>query len=116
MAAPKTTQQQHRVYEGCNFFRQRIFLSTLSGIPVQIQNIRSYEEEPGIREFEASFLRLLDKLTNGTKIEVNETGTGITYMPGLLVGGEFEHDCSNEKSLGFYLEGIIPLGPFCKKP
>lgn len=116
MGTPKTVHQQRRVYEGCNFFRQRLFLSTLSGMPVQIQNIRAYEEEPGIREFEASYLRLIDKLTNGTKIEVNETGTAITYIPGLLVGGEFDHDCSNEKSLGFYLEGIIPLGPFCKKP
>ncbi len=25
-------------------------------------------------EFEAGFIRLLDKLTNGSKIEVNETG------------------------------------------
>ena len=25
-------------------------------------------------EFEAGFIRLLDKLTNGTRIEVNETG------------------------------------------
>ena len=92
MGTPKTVHQQRRVYEGCNFFRQRLFLSTLSGMPVQIQNIRAYEEEPGIREFEASYLRLIDKLTNGTKIEVNETGTAITYIPGLLVGGEFDHD------------------------
>ena len=26
-------------------------------------------------DFEASFIRLLDKLTNGSRIEVNETGT-----------------------------------------
>ena len=34
-------------------------------------------------EFEAGFIRLLDKLTNGTRIEVNETGT----VPQLAVGG-----------------------------
>lgn len=103
-------------YDGCNFFRQRIYLSTLSGIPVRISNIRVNEDEPGIKEFEASFLRLMDKLTNGTKIEVSETGTALVYIPGLLVGGQCEHDCSNERSIGYFLEGIIPLAPFCKKP
>lgn len=116
MPAPKTTNPGKRVFEGCNFFRQRIILSTLSGIPVQIVDIRKYEDEPGIKEFEASFLRLMDKLTNGTKIEVNETGTGVLYIPGLLIGGETDHDCSCERSIGYYLEGILPLAPFCKNP
>ena len=30
------------------------------------------------KDFEASFIRLLDKLTNGSRIEVNETGK--TYV------------------------------------
>ncbi|XP_057301904.1 RNA 3'-terminal phosphate cyclase-like protein [Hydractinia symbiolongicarpus] len=111
----KTTSSAVKSYEGCNFLRQRLILSTLSGIPVRISGIRMHEDEPGIREFEASFLRLLDKLTNGTKIEVNETGTGILYIPGLLVGGNIDHDCSTERGLGYFLEAVIPLAPFCKK-
>lgn len=31
-----------------------------------------------LKDFEASFIRLLDKLTNGSRIEVNETGK--TYV------------------------------------
>lgn len=111
----KTTSNAVKSYEGCNFLRQRLILSTLSGIPVRISGIRMHEDEPGIREFEASFLRLLDKLTNGTKIEVNETGTGILYIPGLLVGGNIDHDCSTERGMGYFLEAVIPLAPFCKK-
>lgn len=65
-------------------------------------------------EYEISFIRLLDKITNGTKIEVNETGTNIYYSPGLLNGGELEHDCSLQRGIGYYLEGIIMLAPFCK--
>jgi hypothetical protein len=61
-------------YEGCNFFRQRLVLATLSSRPVQISEIRSDADEPGLREFEAGFIRLLDKLTNGSTIQVNETG------------------------------------------
>jgi hypothetical protein len=37
-------------------------------------------------------LRLLDKLTNGTSIEINETGTSLRYAPGVLQGGVLEHD------------------------
>ena len=65
-------------------------------------------------EFEASFIRLLDKITNGSKIEVNETGTAVHYEPGLLYGGTIEHDCSTQRSISYYLEPLLPLGPFCK--
>lgn len=37
-------------YEGCNFFRQRLILATLSGKTIRIKNIRANsEEEPGIQ-------------------------------------------------------------------
>nr|SVE75747.1 EOG090X05X4 [Daphnia hispanica] len=103
-------------YEGCNFFRQRLVLATLSCRSVSIVNIRSKENDPGLREFEASFIRLLDKITNGSKIEVNETGTAVHYEPGLLYGGTVEHDCSTQRSISYYLEPLLPLGPFCKIP
>jgi len=103
-------------YEGCNFFRQRLALSTLSGIPVRISSIRADHDEPGLQEFEANFLRLLDTLTNGTRIEVNETGTSVLYVPGLLIGGTVEHDCNLERSIGYFLEPLATLAPFCKKP
>lgn len=69
-----------------------------------------------ITEYEISFIRLLDKLTNGTRIELNETGTSVYYNPGILNGGELEHDCSLQRGIGYYLEGIMILAPFCKIP
>ncbi|XP_066516378.1 RNA 3'-terminal phosphate cyclase-like protein [Hoplias malabaricus] len=103
-------------YEGCNFFRQRLVLSTLSGKRLRIRNIRSRDDEPGLREFEASFIRLLDKVTNGTRIEINQTGTVLFYEPGLLYGGSVEHDCNVQRSIGYYLEALIMLAPFMKSP
>ena len=67
-------------------------------------------------EFEASFLRLLDKLTNGTVIKINETGTVLNFQPGLLIGGKVDHNCSLQRSIGYYLEAMCFLAPFCKKP
>ncbi|XP_002171218.2 RNA 3'-terminal phosphate cyclase-like protein [Hydra vulgaris] len=116
MTKTKTVLSSVKSYQGCNFFRQRLTLATLSGIAVRITDIRVNSDEPGIKEFEASFLRLLDKLTNGSKIEVSESGTSILYIPGLLIGGDFDHECSVERSIGYFLEGILPLAPFCKNP
>ena len=108
-------------------------------------------------EFEAGFIRLLDKMTNGSTIQVNETGTNthththththtmhtsqckcifmhthththymyvlsyyvgtvLYYRPGLLVGGTLEHDCSLQRSIGYFLEPLVLLAPFAKKP
>ena len=75
-------------YEGCNFMRMRLVLATLSGRALRISKIRSKDITPGLKEFEASLIRLFDKITNGSKIKVSETGTSFSYTPGLLVGGK----------------------------
>ncbi|XP_015779318.1 PREDICTED: RNA 3'-terminal phosphate cyclase-like protein [Acropora digitifera] len=103
-------------FEGCNFLRQRLVLATLSVKSVRITNIRANEDDPGLKDFEASFIRLMDKLTNGSKIEINETGTMLFYKPGLLSGGPVEHECNPQRSIGYYLEAVTLLAPFCKKP
>lgn len=103
-------------YEGCNYFRQRIVLATLSGKSVKIKKIRARDDDPGLKEFEASFIRMIDKVTNGSKIVISETGTSLLYQPGLLVGGKLDHDCSLQRGIGYYLEALICLAPFTKTP
>ena len=61
-------------FQGCEHFRQRVMLSCLSGKPIRIDDIRADDEAPGLRGFEASFLRLTEKLSNGCVVEINETG------------------------------------------
>ncbi|XP_076239357.1 RNA terminal phosphate cyclase 1 [Calliopsis andreniformis] len=112
---PSKVRNKILTYEGCNYLRYRLLLSTLSGKPVQITDIRIKEDDPGLKEYEVSFIRLLDKITNGSRIELNETGTSLYYSPGLLNGGDLEHDCSLQRGIGYYLEGIMILAPFCKK-
>lgn len=58
----------------------------------------------------------MDKITNGSRIELGETGTSLYYNPGLLAGGEVEHDCGLERGIGYYLEAVMALAPFCKSP
>lgn len=76
-------------------------------------------------------MNLIDRLTNGSTIHVNETGatvimvsmatvlyvgTAVCYSPGLLIGGRFEFECSSQRGIGYYLEPLIMLAPFTKLP
>ncbi|KAI8388031.1 RNA 3'-terminal phosphate cyclase domain-containing protein [Radiomyces spectabilis] len=104
------------VFEGSNYLRQRLVLATLSGKIVRINKIRSDDENPGIRDYEAKFLQLLEKVTNGSTIEISYTGTSILYKPGSIMGGRVEHECGNERAISYFLEPMIALAPFSKKP
>ena len=103
-------------YEGSTLFRTRIISSILSGKTLILRNIRSDDSQPGLVEYEASFLRLIDKLSDGSNIEINETGTMLKFKPGIIVGGEISHDCVCSRGITWYLEGILPIVVFAKLP
>lgn len=104
-------------FEGGAFLRHRLVLSTLSNRPVRVTDIRADDDQPGLSPAEISFIRLLDKLTTGTTIEINETGTALFYKPGLLLGGErLAHACHASRATAYYLQPLLMLAPFCKRP
>lgn len=43
-------------------------------------------------------------------------GTSILYRPGAIEGGRIEHDCGTDRSISYFLEPMIALAPFSKKP
>ena len=103
-------------YTGAADFRQRILLATLTGRPVRIDGIRSDEAEVGLRDFEASFLRLVEKVVNGCEVVINETGTALRYKPGIIVGGEgLVHDCGTSRAVGYFVQPLLVLAPFAKR-
>ncbi|KAG7308382.1 hypothetical protein JYU34_005579 [Plutella xylostella] len=113
---PAILQNDVLVYKGSNFLRQRLLLATLSARPVRIEEIRSGHDDPGLKEYEVNLIRLLDKVTNGTRVELSETGTSLYFQPGILIGGQVSHDCCPQRGIGYYLEVLLALGPFCKEP
>ena len=83
---------------------------------VKINSIRVSDEMPGLRDYEVSLLKLVDKVTNGSKVSINETGTSVSFIPGQLTGGKISHECSISRSVVYYLEVVAALAPFCKDP
>lgn len=88
----------------------------LSGRSVKITKIRTDDQSPGLRDYEASFLRLIDKLTDGSRIIINETGTQLRFDPGQLVGckDRVSHDCPKSRSVVYFLDALILLLPFSR--
>eukprot|EP00439_Symbiodinium_sp_Y106_P075516 s601_g15.t1 len=104
-------------YSGSSFLRQRLALSVVSGKPIVIADIRAKDEEPGLRDYEASFLRLLDKICDGSDISIDETGTTLRYKPGQIVGGNgLVHSCPSSRCLTYFLEGLLLVAPLAKQP
>ncbi|CAE8620621.1 unnamed protein product, partial [Polarella glacialis] len=104
-------------YQGSNYLRQRLVLSTISGRPVVITDIRVKDEQPGLRDYEASFVRLLDKVCDGSDISIDETGTTLRYTPGQIIGGSgLVHTCPNSRGLTYFLEALLLLAPLAKQP
>lgn len=43
-------------------------------------------------------------------------GTAILLKPGIIAGGTVVHDCPLSRSIGYFLEPVVMLAPFSKKP
>ena len=107
-------------------FTQRLVLSTLTGRPIHISQIRpSSTTNPGLAPHEVSFLRLLEAVTNGSHIEISYTGTTILYKPGLITGSVPGSGTSKEvirhelpaacaRGVSYFLTPLCLLAPFSK--
>ncbi|XP_021759393.1 probable RNA 3'-terminal phosphate cyclase-like protein [Chenopodium quinoa] len=107
----------YKRFQGSQNLRLRLLLSTLSSTPILIDDIRSNETIPGLRPHEISLLRLIEKVCDDCHVEINETGTKLKYKPGIIMGGKFlTHNCGLSRSIGYFLEPLLVLGLFGKKP
>ncbi|WEW58449.1 hypothetical protein PRK78_003917 [Emydomyces testavorans] len=106
----------------------RLVLSTLTGRPVHISQIRSSSPtNPGLAPYEISFLRLLEAVTNGSHMEISYTGTILVYKPGLITGSAPGSGASNgvirhelpagcTRGVSYFLIPLCLLAPFSKAP
>ena len=104
--------------QGSTCFRQRLSLSLLSSRPLKITEIRSATSDlvVGMAPHEISFVHLLSAVSNGTRFKISVTGTELSLSPGVLAGGVVSFTCDGSRPLSYYLEPILLLAPFCKKP
>ena len=81
-------------FNSSQHFRQRLVCATLSGRPLRIDGIREQDENPGVRDYEACLLRLIEKVTDGCVVEINETGAVQTLRTSSLHFVQLERHAS----------------------
>lgn len=73
-ASSSKTKSDLLRFSGHAHLRQRLVLSVLSGRSIRIDGIRSTDAHVGLRDYEVSLLRLMEKVTNGSVVEISTTG------------------------------------------
>jgi len=115
-------------FTGHKSLAHRLVLSTLTGRPVHISQIRSSSPTSlGLAPHEISFLRLLEAVTNGSSVQISYTGTTLTYSPGLITGSVaglgatgdvIEHvlPATCTRGVSYFLLPLCLLAPFSTAP
>lgn len=113
-----TTSVKYKSFKGAKYFRLRIMYSLLTMSPIEISDIRSTSLNVGVTPSEVCFLRLIEKITNGSKVYINQTGSMIRLTPGTVTnnyGESFEFECDTSRGISYYLEGLFPICLFGKE-
>ncbi|ABW98122.1 rcl1 (nucleomorph) [Hemiselmis andersenii] len=97
------------VFEFEKNLRERLALSIFSKKKISIFNIRKYQIKPGIRKFEIELFSIIDKLIPESKIEINEAGTIINFLPGLTKKTKVIHKISSLRGISYFIEFILYL-------
>merc|ERR1711957_624620 len=73
------------------------------------------EELAKIRDYEANFLNMIQKITNGTRTIISKSGEYMKMYPGPFLSTittELEFDCGSTRSITWYLEYLTILSLF----
>lgn len=74
--------------------------------------------DPGLRRHEVMLLRLVELVTEGTRVDIDPTGTNLKLSPGAVSGtsrGAATLDVSEAgRSIAWYLEPLVLMGVFAR--
>jgi RNA 3'-terminal phosphate cyclase-like protein len=100
--------------EGSCLFRHHLVCSILAKKPIVLRKIHSDDDPQGIQAPEANFLKFIDRVTNGSKMEVRQGKSELHFVPGMILGGSFEHDVPSSRCVTYVAEAALLLLPFAK--
>lgn len=101
---------------GIKDFRLRLVTSLLKFEKVIISDIRADCINPGVKEHEVKFLELLTELTQGSVVEISDSGADVSFSPGIIKGGTFDFYCGSKYCIAYFVEPLLLMIPFSKLP
>lgn len=108
----------YKVFNDSYLFRYKIAFSLLTMTPIHIKNIHIDSVNFGLQSYEINYLKLITMITNGSKVQINKTGSEIKFVPGTItnnLGTHFSFECDKNRGLSYYLEGILLISLYGKE-
>lgn len=92
---------------GGAILRVALALSTLTGQPFRIFDIRKNRPQPGLKAQHLTAVEALKQLCNAGVGDVAVGSTELTYIPGKVKSGQFSFDVGTAGSITLVLQGIL---------
>jgi len=100
---------------GGQILRIATALSGITGIPVEIYNIRSKRPKPGLKAQHLKGIKALTELTNASVDGLHMGSNKITFKPTTRKGGFYEIDVKTAGSVTLLLQVLMPVAIFSPK-
>lgn len=102
-------------FDGSCLLRHHLACSLLSQRAIKISDINADSHEgTGLRPFEANFLKFIQRISSGSKMETQKNNTELCFTPGIIVGGHIAHEVPCVRAVGYIVEVALLLLPFAK--
>lgn len=100
---------------GGQILRSAVTLSSITGIPIQIENIRKNRKVPGLRAQHLTAVKLLAKICNA-KVEGLQIGSSdIKFYPNQVQDISLQENVGTAGSISLILQALIPAVAIAKK-
>lgn len=93
---------------GGQIIRTAVAISCLTGIPVEIENIRKNRKIPGLRPQHLTGINILEKICNARVIDASVGSTSIKFFPGMITDADLMEDIGTAGSISLIYQGLIP--------
>ncbi|MBI2573501.1 RNA 3'-terminal phosphate cyclase [Candidatus Woesearchaeota archaeon] len=88
--------------------RTAVALSTLTGIPCSINNIRAGREQPGLKAQHLTIINALKTMSGAQTNNVELGSMNLEFTPGTMKKGVYSFDIGTAGSISLFLQGVLP--------
>lgn len=101
---------------GGQILRTAVALSSITGRPIRIRNIRAKRENPGLRPQHLTAVKAVATIAGGRLVGATIGSTTLEFYPGRITGGSYSFDVGTAGSVSLVLQSLLPLMAFAESP
>jgi RNA 3'-terminal phosphate cyclase (ATP) len=100
---------------GGQIIRTAVTLSSLTGTPIEIENIRKGRDVPGLRPQHLTGIKILGKICNAKVDGLHVGSTALRFFPSKISNSTLKEDVGTAGSIPLILQILIPAVAISKK-